>query len=176
MNMTNEQLELEAKDRSRTISWSEHWQNISLRIQAFGYSRTNDACKAHWRRVVESQHGNALDAAQESDDSSTRGTEISTTDILNDSDSSKRHICSENGATQTSKKIRVGDISCQEAAEDYHVGFDATYSRAIGAISDAYCCSNTSLLHGAHRSHLLTTDTKLPHGRQKDRGSLRRWI
>jgi len=58
VQMTNDQLALERKDKSKVIPWSRHWENISTRLREHGYSRTGPACQGYWKRTVEAQRVN----------------------------------------------------------------------------------------------------------------------
>jgi hypothetical protein len=51
LGMTEEQLELEAADRSATMPWARHWKRVSERLKENGYTRTVDACDAYWNLV-----------------------------------------------------------------------------------------------------------------------------
>ena len=55
---TNTQIEIEAKDKSKEISWSRHWQKVSSILHQHGYSRTAVACQGYWKRVVEIHKAN----------------------------------------------------------------------------------------------------------------------
>jgi hypothetical protein len=66
---TNKQIEIEAKDKSKEISWSRHWQKISSILHQHGYSRTAVACQGYWKRVFEIQKANEQAAGPRWDDS-----------------------------------------------------------------------------------------------------------
>jgi hypothetical protein len=53
VQMTNDQLELEAQDASMMISWNQHWKKVSSRLAANGFNRSSTACRGIWKRGVE---------------------------------------------------------------------------------------------------------------------------
>jgi hypothetical protein len=55
VEMTNNQLALEAQDASMMISWNQHWKRVSSRLKERGYSRSFTACRGIWKRSVEAQ-------------------------------------------------------------------------------------------------------------------------
>lgn len=55
VQMTTDQLELEAQDKSMMITWNQHWKKVSSRLKEHGYSRTFTACRGYWKRGVEAQ-------------------------------------------------------------------------------------------------------------------------
>jgi hypothetical protein len=69
VQMTNDQIELEAEDASKMISWAEHWKQVPLRLQEHGYNRTPNACRGYWKRVIESQKAKEQAAGPRWDDS-----------------------------------------------------------------------------------------------------------
>jgi hypothetical protein len=58
VDLTNEQLALEAQDGSKVIPWARHWDNVSSRLHKAGYSRTSAACLGYWKRTVGAQKAN----------------------------------------------------------------------------------------------------------------------
>ena len=121
MRMTREQLELEEQDRSRTISWTEHWKNVSSFLKEQKYARTEGACRTYWTRIIESQEINAEVTEEANGGSSASDMKISATNTSDGSYSSKRYICSEEARTPRSKRLQMGDRSCQGPVERYHV-------------------------------------------------------
>jgi len=65
---TNKQIEIEAKDKSQEIPWSRHWQQVSLKLEEFGYIRTPPACNGYWKRTIESQKASEEAAGPRWDD------------------------------------------------------------------------------------------------------------
>ena len=106
VEMTNEQIELEAKDPSRVISWPEHWANVTESLRKHGYSRTEGACRTFSRRLMESQDLNPRDT-----------TALPESINRDDSQPNKRHlpqegISSEEDPSPPLKKHRWKDIVC----------------------------------------------------------------
>jgi hypothetical protein len=58
VDLTNEQLALEAQDPSNVISWNKHWMHVSSQLQKAGYYRTVAACKKYWKRTIGVQMAN----------------------------------------------------------------------------------------------------------------------
>jgi len=58
VDLTNQQLALEAQDDSKVIPWARHWDNVSSRLQKAGYSRTSPACLGYWKRTLGAQKAN----------------------------------------------------------------------------------------------------------------------
>jgi hypothetical protein len=58
VNLTNEQLALEAQDRSNVVSWTKHWHNVSSQLRKSGYNRTPIACDGYWKRTLGAQKAN----------------------------------------------------------------------------------------------------------------------
>lgn len=122
MRMTEEQLDLEARDKSQTIPWSEHWERMAASLKKLGYKRTNDACRDKWKRIIESQESDAEDSAQEVDDGATNeDTALSVAAQPNDSSPNKRNIGSEKSPTQPAKKMRTEGMLDKEAIKENHV-------------------------------------------------------
>ena len=69
VRMTNNQLELEAQDASKTISWKQHWKAVSARLKQLGYRRSFTACRGIWNRGIETQRANRDAAGDDWDDS-----------------------------------------------------------------------------------------------------------
>lgn len=68
IEMTNDQLKLEAQDASMQIPWSTHWKNVSSRLKELGCNRTPTACRGIWRRGVQEQQANREAAGQDWDE------------------------------------------------------------------------------------------------------------
>jgi hypothetical protein len=100
---TNEQIELEAKDSSKTISWAQHFRNVSLCLSEHGFSRSKNACQTYyWRRVIQPQDINAPSSkGDESSESS--ATYCSLEDSSNKRPLQETEICNED-PTLPSKK------------------------------------------------------------------------
>jgi hypothetical protein len=53
VQLTRDQLALEAKDKTKEIPWADHWRSVSTRLyEKGGYSRTPNACSARWTKTV----------------------------------------------------------------------------------------------------------------------------
>jgi hypothetical protein len=55
VQLTEAQVALETKDKSKTLSWSKHWERVSVQLKEYGYNRTPAACGLHWKRNPDSQ-------------------------------------------------------------------------------------------------------------------------
>jgi hypothetical protein len=62
VKLTNEQLALEAQDKSNVVSWTKHWHNVSCQLRQAGYNRTPTACDGYWKRTLGAQKANELAA------------------------------------------------------------------------------------------------------------------
>jgi hypothetical protein len=126
VQMTKKQIELEAEDHSRTISWNDHWANVSAYLTEKEYSRTQFACKTYWHRVAKF-NAEGVDVRLGSPESSEAPGSASNS--LDDSYSSKRcfppemETCSDEGTALPSKKPRVEDLRVQDAVGSSHVRF-----------------------------------------------------
>jgi hypothetical protein len=69
VEMTNDQLELEAQDESMVMTWSAHWKRVSSRLKELGHARTPTACRGIWRRGVQEQQANREAAGPDWDES-----------------------------------------------------------------------------------------------------------
>jgi hypothetical protein len=123
VEMTNHQLDVEAKDHSKIIPWTQHWRNVSSRLRERGYNRTPNDCKIY-KRSIELQVGDTQFAAS---DGILAGESTAIPESIEDSNSNKRplpqetDIPSEEGPSPSSKKHRWGDIICHEAVENIQV-------------------------------------------------------
>ena len=72
VRLTNEQIQIEREDRSKEISWSRHWKNVSSDLEKHGYKRTAPACQGYWKRTLEAQKANEAAAGPRWDDSEHR--------------------------------------------------------------------------------------------------------
>lgn len=128
MRITREQLELEALDSSRTISWPEHWKNVSSFLKEHRYARTAGACRIYWTRIMESQDINTGVTAQTNNGSSANGTKMVASNASDDCYSSKR-IGSEGALTPPPKRLRLG----QEDVHSYSVSLDCICATIVFA-------------------------------------------
>lgn len=53
VNMTNVTLAYEEEFPDRSVSWEEHWDNVSQRLDEKGFDRTPLACRVYYRRLLE---------------------------------------------------------------------------------------------------------------------------
>lgn len=56
VNMTNDQLQLEAQDKSMMITWNSHWKKVQARLKERGFNRSWTACRGYWKRGVEQEN------------------------------------------------------------------------------------------------------------------------
>ncbi|CAL3969583.1 unnamed protein product [Diplocarpon coronariae] len=64
VRVTNAQTELECRGQPQEISRAAHWRRVAARLLDRGYSRTDTACRGHWKRVEAAQE--ATEAPAES--------------------------------------------------------------------------------------------------------------
>lgn len=127
VEMTNTQIELEAKDPSSVISWPEHWQKVKQRLREHGYIRTEGACQSYSKRLMETQ-GNDFKEAEEESDENLVGRDIAVPENINADNPSynkrpltQESVSSEEDSGRPLKRHRWTDILCLEAVDNIHV-------------------------------------------------------
>jgi hypothetical protein len=53
VGMTEDQLHLEGRDKSKVITWEEHWRKVSEKFDSQGLKRVADECSGYWDFTVE---------------------------------------------------------------------------------------------------------------------------
>lgn len=109
MQMTHDQLHLEAVDCSRTISWPDHWKNVSSFLKGHRYNRTASACRNYWTRIMESQDIITEVTAQTSNDGSVNETKMTAGSASGDCYPGKRYIGSEEVRSPRPKRRRLSE-------------------------------------------------------------------